>query len=252
MRVAPVWIMTMRARLAFLSLFCITAWPAQADEPLTVAWRNKAPYHYLDEGVERGFLLKRTRQVFAAAGITTQFVQQPAKRIWYSFEQGTPRYCSFGWYRLPERERIALFSQPLHTDPPQIVLASTQSLATIAAHKSFASLLHDSSLRLGLVDGVSYGPSLDRLIAGSANQISHTTVEPTVMMRMVAANRVDFMLADQADWDYLREHESGLDGIAEQHFADMPPGLDRYIVCSKDVPAELMTRINRAIARQPH
>ncbi|HSC83795.1 MAG TPA: transporter substrate-binding domain-containing protein [Pseudomonas sp.] len=240
----------MRACLALLCLLYLNPGLAQAEDSITVAWRNKAPYHYLEQGVERGFLLERARQVFATAGITTQFVQHPAKRIWHSFEQATPRYCSFGWYRLPERKRVAQFSLPFHVDPPQIVLASKQALATVGIHKSFAALLQDRSLTLGLVDGVSYGPNLDRLIAGSANQVKHATVEPTVMMHMVAAHRVDYMLADQADWDYLRQHEADLEGISEQHFADMPPGLERYIVCSKDVPAELMSRINRAIGQQ--
>ncbi len=241
----------MRACLAFLCLLHLSPGLALADDHITVAWRNKAPYHYLEQDVERGFLLERARQIFATAGITTQFVQQPAKRIWYSFEQGTPRYCSFGWYRLPERERVAQFSLPFHTDPPHIVLVSEQARAAIGPHKSFAALLRDRRITLGLVDGVSYGPRLDRLIAGSANRVEHATVEPTVMMRMVAAHRVDYMLADQADWNYLRQHEAGLDGIAEQHFADMPPGLERYIVCSKDVSSEQMARINRAIAQQP-
>ncbi|MBM7061311.1 transporter substrate-binding domain-containing protein [Pseudomonas sp. UL073] len=241
----------MRACLAFLCLLYLSPGTALADDSITVAWRNKAPYHYLEQGSERGFLLERAHQVFAAAGIQTRFVQQPAKRIWHSFAQGTPRYCSFGWYRLPERERVAQFSLAFHTDPPQIVLVSEQALAAIDRHKSFAALLQDRSITLGLVDGVSYGPILDPLIAGSANRIKHATVEPLVMMRMVAAHRVDYMLADQADWDYLRQHESNLDGIAEQHFADMPPGLERYIVCSKDVPAALMAKINRAIQSAP-
>lgn len=241
----------MRASLAVFCLLVSGLQPATANDSITVAWRNKAPYHYLEQGVERGFLLERARQVFASAGITSEFVLQPPKRIWHSFEQGTPRYCSFGWYRLPERERVAQFSLPFHVDPPQIVLASQQALAAIAAHKSFAALLQDRRITLGLVDGVSYGPSLDGLIAGSANQIKHSTVEPTQMMRMLAAHRIDYMLADQADWDYLRQHERDLDAIAEQHFADMPAGLERYIVCSKDVSAEQMDRINRAIQQTP-
>ncbi|MBB2493427.1 substrate-binding periplasmic protein [Aquipseudomonas ullengensis] len=241
----------MKARLAFLSLLCIFPGLALAADPITVAWRNKAPYHYVEQGVEQGFLLERARQVFAAAGIETQFVQHPAKRIWHSFEQGTRNYCSFGWYRLPERERIALFSQTFHTDAPQIVLASTRALSAIQAHPSFADLLQDKRITLGLLDGVSYGPSLDQLIAGSANHIQHATVEPAVMMRMVAAHRVDYMLADQADWDYLHEHKTGLDGIVEQHFADMPAGLERFIICSKDVSPDVMTRINQAITQLP-
>ncbi|WP_431476560.1 hypothetical protein [Massilia eburnea] len=87
---------------------------ALAQAPLTVAWRDKPPYYYLDENkVAKGFMLDRARQVFAAAGVPAVFVNEPQKRIWANFSHGTPNYCSISWYlRLPEREAVAQFSVP--------------------------------------------------------------------------------------------------------------------------------------------
>ncbi|MEX6501529.1 transporter substrate-binding domain-containing protein [Pseudomonas zhanjiangensis] len=218
-----------------------------AVEPITVAWRDKAPYHYRENGIEQGFLLRRAKHIFALAEVPAVFVERPSKRIWRDFERGKSSYCSIGWYRLAERERIAQFSVPFHVDPPHMLLVSPGARATVQAHKGVATLLQDGRISVGVVDGVSYGPALDRLIAGSANQVERVTVAPASLMQMVAANRMDYMFADEADWEYLRRHEEGLDAIVEQRFADMPAGLERYIVCSKDVPAQVMTRINRAI-----
>ncbi|MBS7726050.1 transporter substrate-binding domain-containing protein [Pseudomonas lalucatii] len=220
---------------------------AVAAEPITVAWRDKAPYHYRENGRAQGFLLLRARRLFARAEVPALFVERPSKRIWRDFQRGTRGFCSIGWYRLPERERLAQFSLPFHADPPHTLLASAAALPAIQEHGSFASLLADPDISLGVVDGVSYGPELDALIARSANRVVRVTVAPSGLMQMVAANRMAYMLADQADWHYQRSREAGLGGLAEYGFPDMPPGLQRHILCSRDVPIEVMGRLNRAI-----
>jgi len=70
---------------------------ALADAPLTVAWREKPPYYYFDNGVAKGFMLERAKQVFAAAGVPARFVNEPQKRIWANFSHGTQNYCSISW-----------------------------------------------------------------------------------------------------------------------------------------------------------
>lgn len=237
----------MRAGLIIAALCYWPAWLASAAEPLTVAWRDKAPYHYLENGSERGFLLQRAKRIFALAEVPAVFVERPAKRIWRDFQRGKTAYCSIGWYRLPARERVAQFSLPFHLDPPHVVLTNRAALPAVQGHGTFASLLADPSLTLGLVDGVSYGPILDQQIARSANRIERVTVAPASMMAMLAANRITYMLADQADWQHLRSHDEALSQISEHHFADMPPGLERFILCSQDVPADVMEQINHAI-----
>ncbi|MES2113856.1 MAG: hypothetical protein V4578_01830, partial [Pseudomonadota bacterium] len=88
------------AMLAALLLLggSVAAWAAPI---ITVSWRDKPPYHYLDNGVPKGFLLERTQAIFAAAGIATRLAPEPQKRIWANFSHGATNYCSFSWYRLP-------------------------------------------------------------------------------------------------------------------------------------------------------
>ncbi len=220
---------------------------AFADAPLTVAWREKPPYYYFENGVAKGFMLDRARQVFAAAGVPAHFVNEPQKRIWANFSHGVQNYCSISWYRLPEREAIAQFSVPVHADQPHAVLALPSVVARIKSHPNLKSLLADKSLTLAVVDGVSYGPELDTLIASSENRVMRRTVETSAMFRMVAFGRADFLFVDREDWNYLRLRYPELQTLVLIDFADMPAGLKRYIVCSRDVPAETMERLNRAI-----
>lgn len=233
----------------FIGVLCAgTAVTASAEPELTVSWREKAPYYYLDHGVAKGFMLERAKQVFAAAGLPVRFVNEPQKRIWANFRHGQPNYCSISWYRLPEREAVAQYSVAVHTDQPHAILAVPAVAARIRAHGNLKSLLADKSLTLAVIDGVSYGPGLDPLIAASENRIMRRTVETAAMFRMVALGRADYLFVDREDWGHLRYRLPELKSLVLIDFADMPPGLKRYFVCSRDIPAETMERLNRAIA----
>lgn len=236
-------------RLVFVFLLISLSWTAYAEELVTVAWRIKPPHQYIVDGVAQGILLERAKQVFSQTEIKTQFVEEPAKRIWNNFAIGTKNYCSFGWYRIPERESIVQFSSVFHSDPPHTILVSPAALKLVSRHQSLASLLSDSNLTLGIVDAVSYGPELDLMINGSKNKIERSTTLPMNMARMIAANRASFMFIDREDWEYLKGSDEYLRQTVQVDLSDMPPGLDRYIVCSKDMKPEQMQRINAAMRK---
>ncbi|WP_394779389.1 hypothetical protein [Undibacterium sp.] len=229
--------------------FACAAAACQAQEVLTVAWRNKPPQQYIENNVEKGILLERAKEVFSEAHLPAHFVEEPAKRIWNNFAIGSKNYCSIGWYRIPERESLVQYSVIFHTDPPHTVLVGPGAAAAVTAHKTLASLLNDESLTLGVVDGVSYGPELDAMIKRSKNHVERSTTSPMVMAQMIGANRASFMFIDREDWEFLRDKERSMQGTTQIDLKGMPQGMDRYIVCSKDVPAASMKKINQALTR---
>ena len=239
--------MHLLARVIVAHLSCLTL--IAGAETLTVAWRSKPPHQFIENGLEKGILLERTRLVFADAGLPARFVEEPAKRIWNNFAIGRPNYCSFGWYRLPEREALVQFSKVLHTDPPHTLLVGNAALAQVSKHKTLASLMTDKRLTLGLVDGVSYGPAIDALIKSSQNNLELSSAAPMIMARMVGANRASYMFIDREDWEYLHDKEDSMRNTSHLDMKDMPAGLDRYIVCSKDVSADTMKKINLSLAK---
>ncbi len=238
---------------AVLPLLAMPAFASEspAASPVIVAWREKPPYYYMEDGVEKGFMLEYGKEVFAAAGIDARFVREPQKRIWANFEMRKPNYCSLSWYRLPEREAIAQFSIPVYTDPPHTILVSPAAAAKVQAHASLASLLADPELTLGVVDGVSYGAELDERIARAGNQTMRRTVPTTNMILMLAANRFSYMLADRNDWGHMRAHYKELAPVVQYDVPDLPPGLKRYILCSRTMPASTIERLNQAIRSLP-
>jgi len=222
---------------------------AAAPAPgITVAWRDKPPYHYYENGIAQGFLLTRTQDIFRLAGIDARFVSEPQKRIWANFARGATNYCAISWYRLPEREAVAQFSEAIHTDPPQSVLAAPDAAARVRAHPTLAALMADPQMTLAVADGVSYGAPLDAMIARSGNHVMRRTVDTTSMMHMLEIGRASYTFADRDDWEFFRAREKALQTLVRIDFPDMPPGLTRHIACSRDVTAEMMERLNQAIA----
>jgi len=216
--------------------------------PITVAWRDKPPYHYIDHGAPNGFLLARAQQVFAAAGLEARFVNEPQKRIWANFQHGASNYCSISWYRLPEREAVAQYSQPFHEDLPHTILIAPGMVERVKAHATLASLLADPTLTLGVIEGVSYGPALDPMIRASKNKVMSRTVETTQMMRMLTVGRASYMFVDREDWEFFRDKEKSSQSLVRLDLPDMPGGIKRHIVCSRDLPPETMNKLNQAIA----
>lgn len=235
-------------------LFCSTSLlfftpSIKAEEVITVAWRAKPPHQYIENGVEKGILLERAKQVFTLANIPHRFAEEPAKRIWSHFTDGSKNYCSFGWYKIQERESKVRYSGIFHTDPPHTLLVNPVVVEQVTSHHTLNSLLNDTSLTLGVVDAVSYGPVLDAMIKNSKNKIERSTASPMIMARMVGANRASFMFIDREDWEFLKDKEEGLKMIRQIDLQGMPPGLNRYIICSKDVSTRQMQKINTALQK---
>ncbi|MBI1834374.1 MAG: hypothetical protein HYR92_01075 [Burkholderiales bacterium] len=174
-------------------------------QTITVAWRDKPPHQYLENGKEKGILLELAHKVFADAGLSSRFVEEPAKRIWQHFANKTPNYCSFGWYKIAEREALVQYSDAMYRDPPHTLLVA---------------------------------------------KTLHVTAAPMIMVRMINANRASMLFIDREDWHYLRSKEPALQDVHQVDLDGMPAGLDRYIICSKDVAPEVMTKINQALAKR--
>jgi len=218
-----------------------------AAQEITVAWRDFAPYNFVDQGVEKGFLLARGKRIFEQAGVPARFVLEPTKRIWAKFQAGTPMYCSLGRYRIASRELIMQYSLPIHSDPPNVVVAAPGAAFKVRTHASLLSLLGDSTLTMGTRDGASYGDQIDAMLVGAGAKVEKRVVEAPLMMKLLAADRVSFAIMDRYAWQYAHLHDPAAANVVARDFADMPPGQKRYLVCSKDVPADVMNRLNNAI-----
>lgn len=236
-------------RLSVLFIPMLLSANSLASPPLEVAWNERPPYQYLNNGKEAGERLMRVKNIFNKTGIPFVFVQEPPKRIWTKYAAGIKNYCSFDWYRLPEREELVQFSLPIERNPSYSVLTNLESLSKVKLHSNLASLLSDPTLTLGLVDSASYGTELENMIRNSRNKLERHNVLPVTMARMIGANRASFMLIEKVTWDFLKNSDVYFKQTTIIDIDGVPKGLDSYIVCSKDVTKEKMLKINEAIRK---
>lgn len=250
-RAAPALGLRLRRTALLIAGFALALPGSARADPLLMAFRDKPPYSYVDRGVQKGFLLERVRQIMAEARVETVFRDLPPKRIFADLEGNAIRMCSFGWYKIPEREKFARFSQPIHQDRPHVILAGARSADRILTLKSLRALMADTALVLGVVDGVSYGTQIDAMIDAYRGPLERSLVAPLQLVRKLAANRFDFMFIDQEDFDFMLQSNPEIrkEKLARLDFNDMPAGLKRYILCSQQVSDDVMARINQAIAR---
>lgn len=229
-------------------LIGLLALPTMATQVVTVEYRDKPPYTYTEQGKPAGFLLTRTVDIFRRANLAVAFEEVPVKRIMADIQANQRPICSPGWYKLPEREVFARFSLPIHQDLPQVVLAAPHAVAAVRNHPTMKALFADSALTMGVVDGVSYGPELDAMIAALPKPAMRATVPPLQMAKMIAVGRADFMIIDQDDLSVIdQHHEVSALGIVKVDFPDPPQGLKRYLICSKQVEPAAMAKLDEAI-----
>ncbi len=228
---------------ALLTLLLILAGNATADS-LPIYYIEKPPYYFTEQGTAKGFLLYLSQAIVAQAGITADFQPLPAKRILLKLEQEPRAACSIGWFKTEPRETFAWFSAPIHRDNPMQVLSSNSMLQQIRSYPSLSALLA-SNLRLGLVDGISYGELDVQLRQARSEKI---TAMPTQIVRMLAAERIDYTLIDAQELPYIQaQADTPRDELVATSFADLPSGQLRYLMCSKSIGKEMENRLNQAI-----
>lgn len=223
---------------------------AEPATPVLIEYRDKPPYSYTLDGKPTGLLIDKTIAIFKLARVPYQLSEVPLKRILKDLQTSTQPTCSPGWYKLPERELFAQFSLPMHQDKPQVVLAAAGSASQVRAHRELRALVKDRELQLGIVDGVSYGAEIDRMIAERPRPPLRATVTALQLSKMLGFDRADFMFIDQEDLGHLdRQGEITGKGVQRVDFPDIPAGLFRYLMCGKNLDGAILARLNAAIQR---
>ncbi len=251
---------TIVASLSILLAATTPAWTAPSDQ-IEVLFRNKPPYHYIEGGKPAGFLYDCVQKLFDDAGIATHFDEAPVKRILQAVQENQRPICSFGWYKLDERAAYARFSRPIYQDRPQVLVSTRDVARQLAARGSLARIMTDSSFTLGLITGLSYGAQLDRMIEHFPGELDRATIEPLALAAKVASGHIQFTFLDQDDFDYLQSlsqdtldrdfpgQADALKSLVGVSLPDMPPGLFRHILCDRQVPATIVAKLDRIIAK---
>lgn len=221
--------------------------PALATAQIALHYNDRPPYLVGKDGHLTGLTGSPAVAAFKGAGIAFTLHNTPTARQLAMIKDNTGADCGIGWFKNEEREGFAKFTRPIYQDRPQIALSAARN-PKVKDGETVESVLGNKGLTLLVKQGYSYGKTLDALIA-KLQPVQHAVaVENVLMLKMILAERADYMLIapEEADGLIAASDVSPSD-IRKANFSNAPNGENRYIICSKNVADETITRLNNAI-----
>ncbi|MDN3922952.1 substrate-binding periplasmic protein [Roseateles violae] len=219
------------------------------EAPLKLYFYERPPFHYSDaQGRVIGSTAASTEELLRRAELRVQWVPLPANRILNSLRSEQAPACSPGWYATPERRAEFWFSQPTMRDKPLIALlrADFDVPAGITAKAFF----EQAQLRLLVKQNFSQGAYMNALIARMPeSRVQRVALEVPGMVQMLKAKRADAIITTEAEAElFVQAAGLSMRDFRIVRFPDVPADEYRYIVCSRQVDAQLLARIDKAIA----
>jgi len=232
---------------ALAALIALPSCGAHAAPALTLQIVQRAPYLIVGPGNKMsGISVAPAVAAFQRAGIEVAWEEVPALRQLQRLQLNQEKVCSVGWYKTPERERFAKFSDPISQDSPWAAFAYRQYTpprdATV--HAIFA----DRQTRILLKKGFVYGDYLDLAIASMKAQRMDTNGDMHQLFMMIEVGRADISFAPLEEIrHYMDKGTVSTAGIRVIEFKEMPAGYQRRLMCSKRVEDELIRKFNAAL-----
>ena len=238
------------SRLSSLLLALLLGPVVAAPVTVTLHYQERPPYYQSrpDGGVQ-GLVVDSLLRALARGGLAFRLSLTPSQRQLRLIEEGQSLDCGIGWFRNPVRETKGQFSAVLYRDQPLGLIARASLGWTDAL--TMREAVQRADARLLVKQGFSYGSAFDAQLAQRPRPAESSTGEVSVLMRMLHADRADWMPVSPEEGQLLLAlpSEAPLQPGSFQllRFADAPPGATRHLYCNKAVPAEWMQRLDDAL-----
>ncbi|WP_374434314.1 hypothetical protein [Inhella sp.] len=238
------------ALLALLLAMRAPAW-AEAPVPVHVLESMRAPDG--QGAVLNGpLLLQRARQAFDAAGLSVRLEFMPLRRSLHELQANRTAFCLLGAFYTPERAGFGRYSKALVREEQQVLIGPPAVMAQLAERPDAQAALQDSRFELLSFEGVSYGPELDRWIAGRARPAQLVSAGTARALPMLARGRADFMISTRSELALMLQRQ----GYGPGEFTALqPPGMpeppSRHLLCSLKVEPAWVARFDAALPELP-
>ena len=238
-------------RCTIVGLMGIAALPAAADQAhVTILFHVRPPYAYYgpDQHVD-GLLSAPVSAALAKAGLDADWVEMPPVRQTEEIKRAKGATCGLGWFKRPEREAFASFTDPIYQDRPAVVVArrdDARFMDGISLQDSFK----DPARTLVVKTGYSYGATIDAWIKALHPRAEVSSAANEMLLGMIVQARGDYaMMAPEEAEDLLASRPELAAALRPVTLSDAPEGELRYLMCSQATPAALIARINDALIR---
>jgi len=215
---------------------------------VTLHYIQRPPYIARSSGGLSGLTGLPSAMAFKNANVPFELKETPFARQLLIIERNSGRDCMIGMFKKPDREQFAKFSKPVYQDKPQIILTAAPNAERFAGMNSLVDLFNARDLVLLVRYGFSYGLTLDAMINQYQPTQSVTTDENLLMLKTIKLRKDAYMFLAPEEADAaIVAAGFGESQFKRISFADMPAGEHRHLMCSKNVPDEVISKLNSAI-----
>lgn len=235
-------------RATLVAMFaCLLPAASWANDVITVNYNERPPYLVPGpDGAATGLTGTPAANAFKAAGIPIAWAKVPTNRQLSAVKEAKGMHCAVGWFKTPEREQFAKFTKPIYRDKPWLVLANVGY--SIKDGTKLEQALKAKGVRVLTKDSFSYGSYLDNLLAKTKPTITVSNGSTSQMLQLINAGSADFMFVSEEEAEYLvKQAGLSMKNFRQIRFPDMPKGGERYIMCSKNVPDDVIAKLNKNI-----
>lgn len=226
---------------------CLLAPLARSEGPITLVYSLRPPY--MDDRSQMppvGLTATPASNAFRAAGVPVLWRSYPTNRQLAMVREGQHKVCAVGWFRNEERAGFAKFTRPIYRDKDWHVLANADFAAR--GYKTLAEMLEHKETRVLLKDQYIYGDQLDKLIHSYQPTFATSTGSTVKMMQSISMGAADLMFVSEDEGNYLMAHAGAhAPRLRLLHLPDLPHGPERYLMCSRAVPDDIIARLNKVI-----
>jgi len=218
------------------------------QEPVIILHYHERRPYYISTGAKvQGLVAATVTRAFEFAEIPYKWQQTPAKRQLDIIRNNDSLSCGVGWFKTTKREKFGKFSAPIYQDSPFVVVAMAEN-TLMQNMLTLDQLLGEHRLKLLVKAGYSYGTDVDRKIRDFSPWQVETTADNQAMLRMIEGHRADYCFMTREEATDLFMHAGfNKDKFIMVPFAAIPNGNKRYLICSQQVPDEIIERFNQAV-----
>jgi polar amino acid transport system substrate-binding protein len=248
----PNFHITSKRILAILSCLFIVGFDAYAQNTqtdiVTLPWTERQPFQFIDsDGKLKGILFDLGEKIFSKAGVRMKWEEIPAKRILLLLERNQEKICLVGWYMTEERQKIARITMPIYEDRP--IKGIVRADSSLKQGILMEDISKNSDINILVKQGYSYGATIDQLLVEKAEKnVQRVFGNHLTLLKMLQLKRADIVFLSQEEIEfYLMSDPNFAKEFSVISFKEIVTNSPRYIICSKQVPLEVITKLNKAI-----
>ena len=232
-----------------LLLACLTMSAiAAAESELSLYYNERPPYFETEATQIKGVRAQQLKEIMYEAKINAQWISLPVNRIMQQLTANEGAHCTGGWFKTPEREQFAVFSEFFAYNEPATAILRKDFFRE--EYAMLSQLLIIPNIRVMTKQGQYYGNYLEEAMKLYRVHRIEVTDSHEEMLQHLDLNRADVMFVNRAEAEDLlqknKRFESTLTTIDVQDKTPIPP---LYIMCNKSINPQIMKKINDGISR---